>query len=79
MSFIGQVLVGSEWVGNGLRFASAEQANSYASDLAMRWTSCSDFRAVESVDPVTHVWSAGRAIVDIATGYSHVPPIRVRL
>lgn len=42
-----------EWVGNGLRFASQLEAESYAKSLSMRWTAVRDWRVVESTDPVT--------------------------
>jgi hypothetical protein len=41
---------------NGLRFATKEEAEAYASDLYGRWTSVRDKRVVESADPVTHKW-----------------------
>lgn len=42
-----------QWVGNGLRFATKEQAEVYVLDLALRWTAVRDTRVVESNDPVS--------------------------
>lgn len=39
------------WCGNGLRFASYEEARRYALDLACRWTLVRDWRVVRSDDP----------------------------
>lgn len=44
----------SGWAGNGLRFATQDEALVYVNDLAFRWTSVDDTRAIESDDPVTH-------------------------
>lgn len=54
----------SRWTGNGLRFATPEEALAYASDLQGRWMGCeageANRRAEESSDAVTHAWVAGR-------------------
>ena len=36
-----------QWVGNGLVFATAEEAGDYGLDLASRWTLVRDWRVVE--------------------------------
>jgi hypothetical protein len=41
------------WIGNGLRFATAEQAEAYAVDLTERWTAVRRWRVSECDDPVT--------------------------
>jgi len=41
-----------KWCGNGLRFQTIEDAESYARDLASRWTLVRETRVVESDDPV---------------------------
>lgn len=41
-----------EWVGNGLRFATRQQAETYVADLAMRWTQVRETRVIETSDPV---------------------------
>lgn len=51
-----------KWAGNGLRFATREEADQYVSDFMDRWTSVRGWRSLESNDPVTHRWSAGRAV-----------------
>lgn len=42
-----------QWVGNSLRFATEELAESYVQDLAYRWTSVRATRVVASDDPET--------------------------
>ncbi|HEY1888474.1 MAG TPA: hypothetical protein VGG86_20895 [Roseiarcus sp.] len=51
-----------KWAGNGLRFATREEADDYVSDLMRRWTSVRGWRSVESDDSVTHRFAAGRAV-----------------
>lgn len=36
------------WVGNGLQFPSHEEAESYAKNLAWRWTAVREWRVVEA-------------------------------
>ena len=36
-----------KWVGNGLTFETASDAETYALDLAMRWTAVHDWRTVK--------------------------------
>lgn len=38
------------WVGNGLQFPSHEEAESYAKNLAWRWTAVRDWRVVETAN-----------------------------
>lgn len=47
----------STWTGNSLRFATYAEVEGYAADLFSRWFGISDYRTVESTDPVTHVWN----------------------
>ena len=35
-----------KWCGNALRFATRDEAQEYAKDLAWRWTSVTDMRVV---------------------------------
>lgn len=37
-----------EWVGNGLKFATREEAQHYGEDLFSRWTAVREWRIVES-------------------------------
>jgi len=53
------VYVGGGWAGNGLRFATEEEARASACDLYSRWTLCEDYRADESDDEVNYVWDNG--------------------
>lgn len=48
------------WAGNGLRFATEEEAKDYALDLFRRWTLVTSTRVVEVDEPVTHAWQGGR-------------------
>jgi len=43
-----------KWCGNGLRFATKEEAEQNVLDLMMRWTSVREMRVVESDDPVNY-------------------------
>ncbi len=56
MSFKPEVIADSsgKWCGNALRFATYEEAEANAKDLMARWTLVTEFRAVESPDPVTY-------------------------
>ena len=47
--------------GNALRFGTEEQAETYAKDLASRWTLVRDTRVVPSDDPVTSRGETGGA------------------
>lgn len=49
-----------KWCANGLSFATREEAERSASDLAMRWLAVREWRAVESADPVSHEIVDGR-------------------
>jgi hypothetical protein len=66
MSFNPQVKgVGEDkWTGNGLFFATPEEALAYANDLQMRWMGCQggleNRRAAPSDHPVSHAWINGR-------------------
>lgn len=42
-----------KWAGNGLRFATREEAERWVANLAGRWTLVRDTRVVPSHDPVT--------------------------
>lgn len=56
MSFKPEVSTGSDpkFYSNALRFATREEAEASAMDLAMRWTAVRNWRAVESDDPVNY-------------------------
>jgi hypothetical protein len=43
-----------DYVGNGLRFATAEEAQRWADGLMMRWFGCDSVRVAPSTDPVSH-------------------------
>jgi hypothetical protein len=54
MSWKAEVIADSsgKFCGNGLRFATRREAETYARDLANRWTLVSEWRVVESDEPV---------------------------
>ena len=60
-SFKPQVRTGSdpEFYGNALAFATYEEAYQNACDLSQRWLLVSDYRAIESDEPVTHSYIDG--------------------
>lgn len=62
MSYRPMVYVQGEWAGNGLRFATKEEAETSAYLLAQRWTLVDDWRADESDDPVNYAWVDGRPV-----------------
>lgn len=66
MSYRPKVFVQGEWAGNGLRFATEEEARRSACDLASRWTLVDDWRADESGDPVNSAIEDGR-LVEVTT------------
>lgn len=45
-----------KWCGNGLRFATKEEAEANVADLKRRWVLVTDTRVVESDDPVNYAW-----------------------
>lgn len=61
MSFKPQVTTGSDptFYGNALAFATREEAEANAKDLFYRWMLCTDSRAIESDEPVTHTYVDG--------------------
>ena len=62
MSFKPEVIADSsgKFCGNGLAFATREEAEANARDLASRWMLVTDFRVVESDQPVNYRWVNGR-------------------
>jgi len=51
-----------EWCGNGLVFATKQEAESNAHDLMMRWMLVTDSRADETDSLVNYKWAGGRLI-----------------
>jgi hypothetical protein len=45
-----------KWCGNGLRFATKEEAEQNVFDLSMRWTMVRDTRVIESDEPVNYTY-----------------------
>jgi hypothetical protein len=49
-----EVKVEGKWAGNGLRFATQEEAIGSAMLTRMRWWLVEDVRATESLDPINY-------------------------
>lgn len=47
---------GTSWAGNGLRFATEDEARDNVRDLMMRWYAVRDTRVEEVDEPVTHTY-----------------------
>ena len=62
MSYRPMVYVQRGWAGNGLRFATPEEAEQSAADLAARWFLVEDYRVDESEDPVNYSIVDGRLV-----------------
>lgn len=60
------------WYGNGLRFATQQEARTYASELEVRWTAVHSWMVEASADPVNSVWRDGKA-VPVVVGDAHGP------
>jgi hypothetical protein len=58
MSWKPEVIADSsgEWCGNGLRFATKQEAEDNVRDLEMRWYLVRETRVVESDDPVNYTY-----------------------
>ena len=59
MSFRPMVYVKGEWAGNGLRFATSDEAEASARNLMARWFLVDDIRVDESDDAVNYAWDNG--------------------
>lgn len=64
MSWKPEVIADSsgKWARNGLAFATKEEAEASARDLASRWMLVTDWRAVESDQPVNYKWIPGKGL-----------------
>ncbi len=62
MSYRPMVYVQGEWAGNGLRFATYQEAEQSAAGLAGRWFLVDDYRVDESSDPVNYALVDGRLV-----------------
>ena len=59
-----------KWHGNGLRFATREEALSNATALMGRWMMVLQCRATKSDDPVNYAWVNGELVPVKAEGAS---------
>lgn len=62
MSYRPMVFVQGEWAGNGLRFATREEAEQSAAGLAARWILVGGIGVDESHDPVNYAIVDGRLV-----------------
>jgi len=65
MSYRPMFLVGREWAGNALRFATCAEAEASARELMSRWFMPSDYRVDEVSDDVTYAFDAERGNVKL--------------
>jgi hypothetical protein len=65
MSYRPMVQVGREWAGNGVRFATEEEAMASARDLMSRWTLVENYGSEYSDDPVNCAWDQTRGNVHL--------------
>jgi hypothetical protein len=49
------------FVGNALVFETKQEAEDYARDLWSRWTLVTEWRVVETAEPVTYTFTTGYA------------------
>jgi hypothetical protein len=54
MSWKVEVFVEGQWVGNGLVFATSEDAEDYGKDLHRRWTMAKNWRTIETDSEVNY-------------------------
>jgi hypothetical protein len=59
MSYRPMVYVQGAWAGNGLRFATSDEAEASARNLMARWFLVDDIRVDESEDEVNYAWENG--------------------
>ena len=52
------------FAGNGLRFATPEEAQAWLDDLCLRWFAVTDTRVDESTDPVNYRLD-GRELIEV--------------
>ena len=64
MSYAVEVIAdrSGKFCGNGVRFATKEEAETSARDLMSRWTLVTDWRVVESTDPVNYAIKDGQMV-----------------
>lgn len=51
---------GRYYASNAIRLGTKEEAEGYARNLFNRWLGATDYRVVESADPVNYVWENGK-------------------
>ena len=60
MNWRPMVHVDGSWAGNGLVFATKEEAEANAKDLMWRWILVTGSKAQETEEPVNYRWIDGR-------------------
>lgn len=63
-AYVPEVIADSsgQWVGNGLTFATEDEAKRYVRDLEMRWMSVRDTRVVQVDQPVKNAFVDGQLV-----------------
>lgn len=57
-----------DWVYNGMRFATKEEADAYAKDLAWRWTAVLGVEVSQTVGLANYKWADGKAVALVEGG-----------
>lgn len=65
MSYRPMVQVSGKWAGNGVRFATEDEAMASARDLMSRWFLVENYGAESSEDPVNCAWDQERGNVHL--------------
>lgn len=55
-------VAGREWAGNGLVFATKQEAEANARNLMGRWLLVTDFRADPTDEPVNYKWAGNKLV-----------------
>jgi hypothetical protein len=81
LSWKPEVQVGGDpkWCANGLAFATEDEAYKQARELMGRWMLVREIRAVESTEPVSHVWDDDKGLRSITSEEFHYPKQSVQL
>ena len=66
-SWAPEVFVEGQWAGNGVRFATKEEAEAWGRDRLMRWFVPTDSRAVESSDYPNYRWEGDGTIAALCS------------
>lgn len=54
-----------EWVHNGIRFVTQDEADDYRIDIRWRWRAITEWEVQEAQEPATHEWVTRVGIVKL--------------